>query len=268
MTTTTDDAVTKDPLSAVVLHVPHAVTLIPKAVLADFVINAESLRREVDRITDHYTDELFRLPEEVATTIAYPVSRLVADPERFEDDAQESMAAVGFGAVYMNRTDLGPLRRPLSNEEREARLDEFYRPHHQRLTSAVRAALDLWGKCLIIDCHSFSAAPLLYEPDQTPERPDYCVGTDEWHTPPDLVEAACRSLRAAGRSVEVDRPYGGAIVPMEFYRKDRRVASVMIEVNRRLYLDPPDSPTKSDGFTQTRHEVSECLRQSVLAFGG
>ena len=37
-----------------------------------------------------------------------------------------------------------------------------------------------------------------------------------------------------GWSVEIDRPFSGAIVPMAFYRADDRISAVMIEVNRRL----------------------------------
>src|ERR1700733_12480439 len=38
-------------------------------------------------------------------------------------------------------------------------------------------------------------------------------------------------------SVAVDAPFAGALVPLSAYGKDRRVLSVMIEVNRRLYMD-------------------------------
>ena len=40
-----------------------------------------------------------------------------------------------------------------------------------------------------------------------------------------------------GLSVSVNAPFAGALVPLSRYRRDRRVASVMVEVNRRLYMD-------------------------------
>ncbi len=49
---------------------------------------------------DAYTDELFALPPEQASTVRFPVSRLVVDPEGFEEDAGEVMAGRGFG-VYL-----------------------------------------------------------------------------------------------------------------------------------------------------------------------
>ena len=40
-----------------------------------------------------------------------------------------------------------------------------------------------------------------------------------------------------GLSVSVNAPFAGALVPLTRYRGDRRVASVTVEVNRRLYMD-------------------------------
>ena len=57
------------------------------------------------------------------------------------------------------------------------------------------------------------------------------------HTPPWLRDLAVDAFIAKGWRVEVDRPYSGALVPAALYRKDRRVLSVMVEVNRALYMD-------------------------------
>jgi N-formylglutamate amidohydrolase len=50
-----------------------------------------------------------------------------------------------------------------------------------------------------------------------------------------------------GYSVGIDRPYAGTMVPMAFYQMDRRVTSIMIEINRSLYMDEL-AGTKADGF--------------------
>jgi len=94
------------------------------------------------------------------------------------------------------------------------------------------------GVCLTIDCHSFPSAALPYELDQTSERADICVGTDlPFHTPLLIRAAIVAAAKGEGYSVAVDAPFAGALVPLSSYRKDRRILSVMIEVNRRLYMD-------------------------------
>ncbi len=89
---------------------------------------------------------------------------------------------------------------------------------------------------MILDRNSFTPVPMPYAPDQNPDRTDICIGTDAFHTPADLVETASGFFRSKGYSVKTDSPYAGTIVPMKFYGKDRRVRSLMIELNRGLYL--------------------------------
>ena len=52
----------------------------------------------------------------------------------------------------------------------------------------------------------------------------------------------------------IDTPYSGSIVPMEYYQKDKRVSSIMLEVNRRLYLNEPTNE-KSEGYNKTKEIV-------------
>ncbi len=92
------------------------------------------------------------------------------------------------------------------------------------------------GHCLIIDGHSFPALPLPYELNQTDFRPDFCLGTDDFHTPEELVAKVEKISDSYGYSTARDQPFSGAIIPMKHYRKDRRVQSLMIEINRWLSL--------------------------------
>jgi N-formylglutamate amidohydrolase len=91
-----------------VIHIPHASTVIPADVRRAFVLSDAELEQELLRLTDRYTDELFDLRSELARPVVYGVSRFVTDPERFPDDAHESMAARGMGAVYVSTTDGAP----------------------------------------------------------------------------------------------------------------------------------------------------------------
>ena len=187
------------------------------------------------------------------------MSRLVVDPERFAEDADEPMATKGMGVIYERTASGQALRRPPSAPERARLLARFYVPHHARLTAAVQAALDAHGTCLVLDAHSFPARALPYEDDQSPDRPDICIGTDELHTPAWLRDFAVRTFEELGYRVAVDRPFAGAIVPMRFYRKDRRVRAIMVEVNRGLYMDER-SGAKLPGFDKVRERIAGAVR--------
>lgn len=219
-----------------VIHVPHHSTAVPHDIRDQFILPPADLAREQHLMTDHFTDQLFAVPPELARTVAFPVSRLVVDPERFEDDAREPMAQKGMGVIYTRTADGRPLRRRLGEGEREDLLERFYRPHHGALTTAVEAALALHDACLVVDAHSFPTVPLPYEDDQDPRRPDVCIGTDPLHTPHWLRDAAVSLCGPMGR-VAVDRPFSGALVPAASLGRDGRVLAVMIEVSRGAYMD-------------------------------
>jgi N-formylglutamate amidohydrolase len=221
----------------VIVHVPHSSRLLPDDARASILLSDEALDHELLRMTDAFTDEVFQLDSSIATPVIFLASRLAVDVERFADDRRETMAAKGMGCVYTRSSSGELLRQEGDSQERERLVAEYYHPHHQKLTNAVQAALDHWGSALIIDAHSFSSKPLRHELDQSPDRPDVCIGTDQFHTPPALADEATRLFRQAGFETEVNRPFSGALVPSKFYRTDGRVSAIMIEINRKTYMN-------------------------------
>ena len=240
-----------------VLHIPHASRTIPPALRNQFLVDDQALKRELDRMTDSFTDLLFPDSPWIAKRIISGVSRLVCDVERFPDDADEPMAQRGMGALYERGSD-GARIRLLTAEQRSDLLAAYYHPHHAALTEAVDEVLTQSGHVVPIDCHSFSSVPLPYEPDQKPDRPDICIGTDSVHTPHALRDRLVSLARSEGYSVDVDTPYAGALVPLKHYRADTRVQAVMIEVNRRLYMDE-SAVVLHAGFDRTRQLVGKLI---------
>jgi N-formylglutamate deformylase len=239
----------------ILLHIPHSSTVIPSDVRAAILLDDAELEREVRTIADLYTDELFVLPG--ATRLVYPWCRLVVDPERFRDDASEAMSAFGMGAVYVKTVDGRPLRN-IGPEARDALMKRCYDPHHARLESAVTSALESHDRCLIVDCHSFTSRALPFEKDRVSPRPDICIGTCDYHTPEPIARRLEDVCAARGISTRRNWPFAGTMTPLSYYRRDARVRSVMIEVNRGLYLDEPTGK-KSDGFEAARMLVSALL---------
>jgi N-formylglutamate amidohydrolase len=220
-----------------VIHIPHASTVVPAAARSAIALSDKELQRELLTMTDHFTDELFRVSENLAKAVKFPVSRLVVDPERFVNDRDEPMAEKGMGAIYTLTSSRQKLRKAPSMQEREELLSMYYFPHHLRLAKEVDAVLAMHDRCLIVDAHSFPSRPLPHEADQHPDRCDICVGTDPFHTPQWLADFTVHEFRNRNYRVEVNRPFGGSLVPEKHYRRDNRVLSIMIEVNRALYMD-------------------------------
>jgi N-formylglutamate deformylase len=227
-----------------ILHIPHSSRHIPETLRGQFVLDDHALEREVALVTDAFTDELFDCP----------------DVERFSRDRDEPMSRVGQGMIY-TKTCLGePLRRALSDEERRLLKSGYYVPHHELLRRAVLEELLSGGKALIVDCHSFPGRPLPCDESQDENLPDFCIGTDAFHTPPRLLRLVESAVRGHGYSVGVNSPYSGTLVPSAYHRKNPDVRSVMIEVNRRLYMDEKTG-AKSPGFKSVKDRIQAMLKE-------
>jgi N-formylglutamate amidohydrolase len=250
---------TPDATPAWIIHLPHAATLVPPAARADLLLSDADLADEVLRMTDHLTDELVATALAAAPRVIFPVSRLVVDPERFPDDAEEPMSRVGMGVIYERTSHGRALRNPPGPDARRRLLETYYVPHHAALERAVATARERYGHCTILDVHSFPSRALPYELDQAPDRPDICIGTDDFHTPQPLAQAFVRRFAEEGFSVAVDRPFAGTLVPMRYFRRDARVMSIMVEVNRRLYLD------EATGAPSERFGEIQAMLSRVLA---
>ena len=89
--------------SPVMIHVPHSSTLVPKEDMKNFI--GDELEGELLRMTDHYCDDLFKCKHDM---LVFPYSRLVCDVERFKDDKDEPMAAIGMGFADEHRVLVEP----------------------------------------------------------------------------------------------------------------------------------------------------------------
>ncbi|MFH9657569.1 N-formylglutamate amidohydrolase [Streptomyces sp. NPDC017248] len=228
--------------SPVLLHVPHSARAIPDDVRTGIVLDDAELERELDHITDAHTAEIAERAAALAGVRPWRfvnrLSRLVVDPERFPDEREE-MAAVGMGAVYTRTTHRGALRP--ADTDPEPLLARYFRPYAAAMTEAVAGRLAAAGRAVIIDVHSYPAEPLPYELHGTGPRPPVCLGTDAFHTPPWLAEAAREAFAGCG-GTGLDSPFAGTYVPLDFYGTDTRVGALMVEIRRDTYMTEPGGP--------------------------
>src|SRR5262245_11305439 len=228
-----------------IVHVPHASTEIPEDLRSELLLDDQALMRELMAMTDHFTDRIAAMAVGMQTVIRFPVSRLVVDPERFTEDAVEVMAARGMGVIYTQTSEGLPLRTPPTEVHRQALLNRYYHPHHERLADAVECIVATLGQAILLDLHSFPSRPLPYELDQRTYRPDICFGTDSYHTPTELLEVATATATAAGYSTSINAPFAGTLVPSRHYKRNRAVKSLMIELRRDLYMNEQNAEPHS-----------------------
>jgi len=234
---------------AVVLHVPHGSRAIPEAERAHILLDDGELTAELDDMTDGHTDLIAGRAADAAAlrpwTFANRLSRLVVDPERFPDEREE-MLAVGMGAVY-SRTSSGEPLRPADAPHRHALLAQYFHPYAQAMTDLIDDRLAAAGRAVIIDVHSYPSKPLPYELHADGPRPPICLGTDTFHTPLRLLDAARTAFRDFG-GIELNAPFAGCYVPLKHYGRTSSVAALMLEIRRDVYMaEPGGAPTPGLG---------------------
>lgn len=167
----------------------------------------------VAKLTDWYTDILFGTKNEKVKSVIFPYSRFVCDAERLVDDPME---AEGQGIIY---THYGGYTRGLLTEEEKMHILSLRTEHLDRLTEALED-----DASLIIDCHSFNGEK---------KDCDICIGYNNDETCDDeTLLLVKQTFRKYNYSVALNDPYANSIAPST----DKRFKSIMIEVNKKLYL--------------------------------
>jgi N-formylglutamate deformylase len=241
-------------MTNLILHIPHSSDKIPMD--TGYVVDKKTLDQEIIKLTDWYTDDLFLFEDSIIVKADF--SRIFCDTERFSDDSQEVMAKYGMGVLY-EKSDDGSVIREINTKLREDILNNYYSPHHEKLNQAVNEQLESNGKALIVDCHSFPSYPLIRDLSQEENRPDFNIGTDSFHTPKHLIDISKDFFNEKGYTLGVDWPYSGSIVPLNHYQKSKNVSSIMLEINRALYLNEPGNQ-KSRNYIKVKETVTEYLK--------
>jgi len=211
----------------IILHIPHSSTNIPLRV--GYIANSKTIHDELALITDWSTDTIFS--NKYVSKIQCDFSRIYCDVERLQ--VNEPMDIFGRGIYYTKLIDGKPLRNIINYVRKD--VQRLYDKHYEYFNSVIASKLSSLNTALIIDCHSFNDIPLSFE-DNTKERPDICIGINEFHTPIELQTKVKDYFNSLGYSVEIDYPYSNTIVPYAYLNKNKAVQSIMVEVNKRLYM--------------------------------
>lgn len=238
----------------ILLHIPHSSTSFPSESTHSFT----DLDEEEKLLIDYYTDELFvpREQKRYICSVVFPYCRLYCDVERLVNDPLEDK---GLGISYRRTVDSDYL--PF--EERSfSRLNEafkYYADFHADVSKKI-VEMTCMNKILLIDCHSFSALPNLLNP--TPPDIDICIGYNDDETRPytKTIDNIVQYFKSLGYKVGINEPFSNSKtfpVPVEYH-------SVMIEVNKRLYMNE-QTLDKIDSFYKLKHDIQSL--NNLLLYG-
>ena len=237
------------------IHLPHSGINIPKEFINDYLLSKDELIKNIYQYCDLYTDELFKSLFHTFDGVKSDYSRLFFDPERFGDDSQEDMyRKYKLGWFYENAI---LTKKPLRNTDSKSLIRKYFDNHHKKLNEKTEQKLVMYDKCTVIDCHSFSNERYWFH-DVNLQLPDLCIGFEDNHVDKELVNIIKDEFQ--GYDIGINTPYSGSLVPTNYWGKDFRVKSVMIEINKKLYLEP-DNVTKNKHFNVIKQKIDNILKK-------
>lgn len=239
-------------MKPIILHIPHSSIHIPFK--DGYLVDDSILKLEMQRLTDWYTEDLYQGENTISVKANF--SRIFCDVERFSNDQEEIMSTVGMGMIYEKTTEGLPLRK-VTPTIRKTIYEKYYCVHHQRLVEAVESQLLINNKALILDCHSFPNIPHPMILDAEIARPNFSIGTCNFHTPEELIDLSIAFFEYNGFSISVNTPYSGTMVPTNYYLVDKRVQSIMLEINRKLYME---GIRKSENYSHIKSLVNRYVK--------
>ena len=219
-------------MNCILFHVPHSSLKIPKQYWDICITDKNYIKGMNNFLSDYLTNKL--IPNK-CHNLVFKYSRLFCDVEKFKDDSKEIMAQKGMGVIYTNDCD-NVITVPNKKYKRIV-LKSYYDKHHNKLDKIVTNLLKKYNKCIIIDFHSFSdeMAIKLFNINN---NPDICIGIDNAYTVEELTNITITHFKKYGYSVGINTPYSGTIIPNKYFnKKDKRLSSIMLEINKRIYLN-------------------------------
>ncbi|PYE33484.1 N-formylglutamate amidohydrolase [Rhizobium sp. PP-F2F-G38] len=231
-----------------VFNSPHSGRLYSEAFLAQSRLDARTIRRS----EDHYVDELFGRAVGLGAPMLvahFPRAFLDVNREPYELDPRmfdgalpphaniSSMrVAGGLGTVpRLVAENMEIYRTRLPVEDALERIETIYKPYHATLRRLIARTHVLFGRAILIDCHSM---PGNVRVAGSSMRPDIIIG-DRYGTSAsaDLSRMAVTLLEDLGFTVTRNKPYAGGFITEHYGRPRRGLHALQIEINRGLYVD-------------------------------
>jgi len=225
---------------------------------------------------DRFVDELVAdAPQHGAPLLRALFPRVYLDPNRDETDLDPALLAedwpdalspteksrVGMGLIWRLLGGETPIyARKLTVAEVKRRLVHYYWPYHRHLQELLDGAYEGFQGVWHLNCHSMpSVSSVQHREGVGVARPDITLADGVGRTcEPDFIEFLRERLVARGYEVKLNDPYRGATLVHRYADPAQNRHSLMIEINRRLYMDEA-TLARNDNFPVLYRDLGEVI---------
>ncbi|MCQ0091648.1 N-formylglutamate amidohydrolase [Roseovarius sp. M141] len=234
--------------TCIVFASPHSARDYPAWFLRSSLLDSLTLRSSEDAFVDH----LFAAaPRHGAPLLLAGAPRAFVDLNRSADELDPALieglrhaghnprVAAGLGVIP--RVVAGGraiYRGKLPLAEAQRRIDDIWRPYHAALATEMDRAYAMFGRAILVDCHSMPHEAMDGMARTGARRPDVVLG-DRFGASAagDITDRIEEAFTAAGLTVVRNTPFAGAYVTQTYGRPARGRHAIQIEIDRALYMD-------------------------------
>ncbi|MEM7243094.1 MAG: N-formylglutamate amidohydrolase [Pseudomonadota bacterium] len=248
---------------------PHSGAEYPDAFVSSSQLDPLTLRSSEDA----YIQDLYRsVPNHGAPLIAARVPRAFVDLNRSEaeidpalvqDSAvrkQSARVVSGLGVIPRVVAEGKVIRRgKMTRQEAQDRIDQFYRPYHNRLRLLLNETRAKFGTAILIDCHSMPHSATESMVVKGGRRPDIVLG-DRYGAaaPQSFVDQVEDLFIDQGFSVARNVPFAGAYISQTYGRPSIGQFALQIEIDRAIYLDEA-KVQKNAGYWDVKARIDRVI---------
>ena len=235
------------PRVPIVISVPHCGVAFPEDIREQYV--AELIENPED--TDWFVDRLYDFaPAMGITMIKAHYSRWVIDLNRNPESTPLYNDGRVITALTTSTNFLGTSiykNSPPDTTEVQRRLEQYYRPYHQKISDLLDDLQKEFDHVLLYDAHSIKQlVPTIH----TEAFPDLLLGSnDEKSAHADLIQIALKALGAGNYSLEHNTLFKGGHITRSFGQPDRKRHALQLERSKILYMDDTETqyaPERAD----------------------
>ena len=234
--------------SCVVFASPHSGRDYPWSFLRRTVLDEHSIRSSEDA----YVDRLFEsAPEFGAPLLKANAPRAFVDLNRSSEELDPALVEGVRRTSHNPRVSsgLGVIPRVVANgraiyrgriplEEAQRRIALYWRPYHTELQRQLAQAHGLFGRAILVDCHSMPHEAVDGIARAGARRPEIVLG-DRFgaSASAEIVDRVEAAFVSAGLTVVRNAPFAGAYIAQNYGRPSRNQHAVQIEIDRALYMN-------------------------------
>ncbi|MFZ3581205.1 N-formylglutamate amidohydrolase [Loktanella sp. DJP18] len=176
-----------------------------------------------------------RASEELDPALIEGVRRLSPNPRVASGLGVIPRVVAGGRAIYDGKITL---------EQAHGRITRHWRPWHDRLQTLLDESGRLFGRSILIDCHSMPHEAL----DAVAGiRPDVVIGDRFGASASAIIVAEIEAaLTDAGLRVVRNAPFAGAFATQHYGKPIRRQHALQIEIDRALYMNEATLEKRAD----------------------